>query len=174
LPAPGSQVGKVASLSEDALALADASEDMSGERLEGKADGASTSSKPEIEPNPHWASLLAVGVVAGLSSGFLGIGGGLATTVGHTVALQVPQHQAQMISLALSLISTTALSAWVYWRDDWVTSWPILIAVILGLQFGTDIGARIATRLSSQTLKNTTIILVASMTAYMAYMALTQ
>ena len=132
--------------------------------------GASTSSNPEIEPNPHWTSLLAVGVIAGLSSGFLGIGGGLATTVGLTVALRVPQHQAQMISVALSLIPTTALSAWVYWREGRMASW--LIAVIFGLQFGMDIGARIAIRLSSQTLKGTMIILVASLTAYMTCMAL--
>lgn len=42
-----------------------------------------------------WPALLIVGLLAGLSSGFLGIGGGLATVVGLSAVLGVPQHQAQ-------------------------------------------------------------------------------
>lgn len=38
-----------------------------------------------------------MGLVAGLSSGFLGIGGGLAIVVGLSACLKLPQHQAQMI-----------------------------------------------------------------------------
>lgn len=55
----------------------------------------------------HWAALSIVGLAAGGSSGFLGIGGGLATVVGLSAILRVPQHQAQMISLVLSLVPTT-------------------------------------------------------------------
>ena len=47
---------------------------------------------------PRWEALLGVGFVAGLSSGFIGIGGGLATTVGLSALLDVPQRQAQMAS----------------------------------------------------------------------------
>jgi uncharacterized membrane protein YfcA len=47
------------------------------------------------------AALVAVGVFAGFSSGFLGIGGGLVITVGLSAWVKVPQRVAQMISLAL-------------------------------------------------------------------------
>jgi uncharacterized membrane protein YfcA len=128
----------------------------------------------EAGPAPDLCSvsLLAVGLIAGFSSGFLGIGGGLATTVGLTAGLGVAQHQAQMVSLVLSLLPMTAPSAWVYWRQGWLSSWPILIAVILGLQAGTDLGAQIAARVSGPTLRSALIVLVSAMTAYMAYKAL--
>lgn len=60
---------------------------------------------------PRWGALLAVGLFAGLSSGFLGIGGGLATTVGLSAVLGVPQRPAQMASLVLSLTPTTIPAA---------------------------------------------------------------
>ncbi len=81
---------------------------------------------------PGRLSLLAVGLLAGASSGFLGIGGGLATTVGLTADSEFRQRQAQMVSLVLALVPTTAVSAWVYWRQGSLASWPVLLAVILG------------------------------------------
>ena len=55
----------------------------------------------------HWAALLGVGLLAGFSSGFLGIGGGLAITAGLSAGLKVPQHQAQLVSLMFSIIPST-------------------------------------------------------------------
>ena len=89
---------------------------------------------------PRWEALLSVGFFAGLSSGFIGIGGGLATTVGLSAVLDVPQRQAQMASLVLSLIPTTIPAAGVYWRAGAMGPWPALLAVILGLVAGTDLG----------------------------------
>jgi uncharacterized membrane protein YfcA len=126
----------------------------------------------KMETSPDRLSLFAVGLLAGVSSGFLGIGGGLATTVGLTAGLGVRQRQAQMVSLVLSLVPTTAVSAWVYWREGWLAPWPLLLAVILGLVIGTNTGARLAMRISEPHLKMTLVILVAAMTAYMAYAAL--
>ncbi len=63
-----------------------------------------------------WLPLLAVGLLGGLPSGYLGIGGGLAIVAGLTGGLKVPQHQAQMVSLVLSIIPTTIPAAYVYWR----------------------------------------------------------
>jgi uncharacterized membrane protein YfcA len=80
------------------------------------------------------------GRFAALSSGFIGIGGGLATTVGLSAVLDVPQRQAQMASLVLSLIPTTIPAAGVYWRAGAMGPWPALLAVILGLVAGTDLG----------------------------------
>lgn len=123
-------------------------------------------------PDLHWAALLAVGLFAGLSSGFLGIGGGLATVVGLSAILRVPQHQAQMVSLVLALIPTTIPSAWVYWKQGWSAPWPVLAGVIVGLLAGTDLGARLANRINHSALHFTMIFFVSAMALYMAYKAL--
>jgi uncharacterized protein len=127
-------------------------------------------SRPVTEPRVP--ALAAIGLVAGLSSGFLGIGGGLATTVGLTALLGFPQRQAQMVSLALSLIPTTAPAAWLYWRDGWMAPWPVLAGVIAGLVFGTDIGGRLANRLDQRGLRAVLIAFVTAMALYTAYAAI--
>jgi uncharacterized membrane protein YfcA len=130
--------------------------------------------KPEsdhVDPDLSSSALLTVGLIAGVSSGFLGIGGGLATVVGLSAVLGVPQHQAQMISLVLSLVPTTLPSAWVYWSSGALTRWPVLLAVIPGLAIGTDLGARLANRISPMALRRLTIGFVSAMAIYMAFKA---
>jgi uncharacterized membrane protein YfcA len=120
----------------------------------------------------HSAALLAVGVIAGFSSGFMGIGGGLAITAGLSAVLRVPQHQAQLVSLVLSIIPTTIPTAWVYWHEGWSVSWAVIIGVVLGLWGGTDLGAILANRLGKTTLRRVLIGLVSAMAVYMAYKAI--
>ena len=120
----------------------------------------------------NWIALLIVGLFAGLSSGFMGIGGGLATVVGLSTVLRVPQHQAQLVSLVLSLIPTTLPSAWVYWQQGWSTSWAVLAGVIIGLVTGNDVGSRLANRIDRSRLRATLIGFVSVMAIYMAFKAL--
>jgi len=120
----------------------------------------------------HWAPLLAVGAVAGFSSGFLGIGGGLAITVGLSAGLRVPQHQAQLVSLVISIIPMTIPPAWVYWHQGWSVSWLVIAGVVLGLWGGTDLGARMANRVSKTALHGILVGFVSVMAVYMAYKAL--
>jgi hypothetical protein len=119
-----------------------------------------------------WAALLTVGLLAGLSSGFLGIGGGLATVVGLSAILRVPQHQAQLVSLVMSLIPTTIPSAWIYWSEGSLASWPVLAGVVAGLLVGTDLGARAANRIDRATLRIAMIFFVSLMAVYMTFKAL--
>jgi hypothetical protein len=111
--------------------------------------------------------LNAVGLLAGLSSGYLGIGGGLAIVAGLAAGLKVPQHQAQALSLLLSVIPTTMAATYVYWREGLLPTWPILAAVIVGLRGGISLGARAANRLSPSTLRRALIVMLTAMTAYM-------
>lgn len=120
----------------------------------------------------HWAALLAVGAIAGFSSGFMGIGGGLAITAGLSAVLKAPQHQAQLVSLVLSIIPTTIPAAWVYWHQGWSTSWAVVVGVVLGLWAGTDVGARMANRVGEAGLRRTLIAFVSAMAIYMTYKAL--
>jgi uncharacterized membrane protein YfcA len=78
-----------------------------------------------------------------------------------------------MISLVLSLIPTTAPSAWIYWQQGWSWSWAALVGVILGLLIGTDLGARLAHKIDRSTLHVMMVFLVSLMAAYMSYKALT-
>jgi uncharacterized protein len=120
----------------------------------------------------HWVALLVVGVIAGFSSGFLGIGGGLAITAGLGAGLRVPQHQAQLISLVFSILPATLPAAWVYWRQGWSAPWLVVGGVVLGLCAGTDVGARVANRLRATELHRMLLGFVTAMAIYMAYKAL--
>jgi uncharacterized membrane protein YfcA len=125
-----------------------------------------------LAPPVSNAALLAVGAFAGFSSGFLGIGGGLAITVGLSAWLKVSQRLAQMTSLVLLTVPLTIPAAWVYWREGRIVSWPILVGVILGLVAGTDIGARLANRFNDKILPLLLIAFIVLMAAYMARAAL--
>ncbi len=78
-------------------------------RSPARADGAA----PEVLANTRLAIavLVGVGALGGVSSGFLGIGGGLAVTAGLTAGLRAPQHQAQAVSLAVTALPLTLPSA---------------------------------------------------------------
>jgi uncharacterized membrane protein YfcA len=63
------------------------------------------------DPALHRASLCAIGAVAGWSSGFLGIGGGLAITTLMTALMKVSQHRSQAMSLAVTALPATLPAA---------------------------------------------------------------
>jgi uncharacterized protein len=132
------------------------------------ADGDDAPAAPPIS----YFALVAVGAFAGFSSGFLGIGGGLAITAGLSAWLKVPQRLAQMISLVLLTVPLTIPAAWVYWREGRIVSWPILAGVVVGLVAGTDIGARLANRFEDKVLRRSLIGFIVLMAAYMAREAL--
>jgi uncharacterized protein len=123
------------------------------------------------DPQIPTAALIGVGAIAGFSSGFIGIGGGLAITVG-LAALKAPQRQAQLMSLVLAILPTTIPAAYLYWRQGWSAPWPVLVAMIVGLWIGTDLGARAANRVSETALHRLVVGFVSAMALYMTYKAL--
>ncbi|WP_158812767.1 sulfite exporter TauE/SafE family protein [Methylocapsa sp. S129] len=129
-------------------------------------------SSDRATPHMGWGALLGIGAIAGFSSGFLGIGGGLAITVGLSAGFGVGQRQAQLASLVLSMIPTTIPAAWVYWREGWSASWPVIGGVVLGLWVGTDLGARMANKVSETALHRALVGFVTAIALYMAYKAL--
>ncbi|WFU69113.1 sulfite exporter TauE/SafE family protein [Bradyrhizobium sp. CB2312] len=116
--------------------------------------------------------LLLIGMLAGFSSGFMGIGGGLAITVGLAAGLRVPQHQAQLVSLIFSVIPTNIPAAWIYWSKGAMVGWPAIIGIVAGLWIGTDLGARMANGVRKSALRRAMIALVSLMAFYMTYKAL--
>jgi uncharacterized membrane protein YfcA len=119
-----------------------------------------------------WPPLLLIGMLAGFSSGFMGIGGGLAITVGLAAGLRVPQHQAQLVSLIFSVIPTNMPAAWIYWSKGLMVGWPAIIGIVAGLWVGTDLGARMANGVSKSVLRRAMIALISLMALYMTYKAL--
>ncbi|APO53908.1 sulfite exporter TauE/SafE family protein [Bradyrhizobium diazoefficiens] len=134
-----------------------------------RKDGAGEAGDPAELP---WLPLFLIGALAGFSSGFMGIGGGLAITVGLAAGLRVPQHQAQLVSLVFSVIPTNIPAAWIYWSKGLMVGWPAIIGIVAGLWVGTDLGARMANGVSKSVLRRVMIALVSLMALYMTYKAL--
>jgi uncharacterized membrane protein YfcA len=62
----------------------------------------SKTSNEEHHRQPNPITLPFIGLAAGVSSGLMGIGGGLAITAGLGTILRVAQHRAQAASLSLA------------------------------------------------------------------------
>jgi uncharacterized protein len=133
-----------------------------------KIDGAED--VPEDVPL-HWATLGAIGAIAGWSSGFLGIGGGLAITALMAGIAKISQHRAQAMSLAVTALPVTLPAALLYVQQGTELPWLAIVALILGLWIGTDIGARFANRVSPNRLRLLMILMIAAMALFMAYKA---
>jgi uncharacterized membrane protein YfcA len=121
----------------------------------------------------HWASLCAVGAVAGWSSGFLGIGGGLAITALMSGLMKIAQHRAQAMSLAVTALPVTLPAAVFYVQQGTELPWFMIIALIVGLWIGTDIGARFANSVAPEKLRIMLIVMIAAMAIFMAFKAWT-
>lgn len=117
------------------------------------------------------AALLGVGIVSGLSSGLLGIGGGLAITAILAAGMKVPQHVAQALALAVTTLPLTLPAAWVY-AEQTSLPWWVIAGIIVGLWLGTAAGARLATLLSERTLRRLLPPCIFAMAAFMAWRAL--
>ena len=115
-----------------------------------------------------WAALAATGAVGGWSSGFLGIGGGLAITALMSGLLKISQHRAQAVSLAVTALPVTLPAALLYAQQGTVLPWATIVTLIAGLWIGTGIGARLANRVSPARLRVAMIIMISAMAIFMA------
>ena len=133
-------------------------------RVEGAAEDSTDLPLP-------WAALAAIGGIAGWSSGFLGIGGGLAITALMTGLLKVSQHRSQAVSLAVTALPVTLPAALLYVQQGTALPWVTITALIVGLWVGTGLGARLANRVSADKLRMALIIVIGGMAAFMAFKA---
>jgi uncharacterized protein len=139
--------------------------------------------KPEVadgdagqDVRVHWALLATIGAVAGWSSGFLGIGGGLAITALMAGLAEISQHRAQAMSLAVTALPVTLPAALFYVQQGTELPWLAIVALVIGLWIGTDIGARFANRVSPERperLRVMMIVLIGAMALFMAFKAAT-
>jgi len=100
----------------------------------------------------HIVGLLAIGLLAGVSAGMFGIGGGLIIVPALVFFYGLSQHAAVGTSLGALLLPVGALSAYVYWKNGNLNvDYSLLIA--LGLFLGAYLGARLVQPVSDLTLR---------------------
>ncbi len=98
------------------------------------------------------ALLILLGVVAGVTSAFVGIGGGIVLVPALVFLFGLSQHQAQGTTLALLVPPIGIAAAWTYWRHGYV---DLRIAALIAVGFlaGSLIGARFSIGVSDAVLQ---------------------
>lgn len=97
-------------------------------------------------------ALAILGLVAGVASGLVGIGGGIILVPALVFLFGLSQHQAQGTTLALLVPPIGILAASAYWRQGFV---DVRIAGLIcaGFILGSLLGAKLSIGLSDQTLQ---------------------
>jgi uncharacterized membrane protein YfcA len=98
------------------------------------------------------AGFLFLGLLAGILSGLLGIGGGILLIPALVFIAGLTQHQAQGTTLALMVPPIGILAAWTYYKHGNVDL-RIAGLICLGFLFGGLVGARFATAINAALLK---------------------
>lgn len=86
------------------------------------------------------AMLVIVGLLAGILSGFVGVGGGIIMVPALIWLLHYDQHQAQGTSLAVLMLPVVFLAVRNYWKEgliDWRVVGVIAVAFVLGGYLGS-------------------------------------
>ena len=98
------------------------------------------------------ASFLFLGLLAGVLSGLLGIGGGILLVPVLVLIAGMAQHKAQGTTLALMVPPIGILAAWTYYKEGNVDL-KVAALVCLGFFFGGLLGARLAGSIDAMLLK---------------------
>lgn len=96
--------------------------------------------------------LLAIGLVAGISSGMVGVGGGIVIVPALVFFLGLSQHTAQGISIGMLLLPVGFMAAWNYYQAGNFNIW---FSMIIGLGFigGAYLGSKISLAIEPLTMK---------------------
>jgi uncharacterized membrane protein YfcA len=105
-----------------------------------------------------------LGLVAGIFSGLIGIGGAIIIIPSLVLLFGLSQHTAQGTTLALMVPPIGLLAAWMYYKEGFVDL-KIAGLICIGFFLGGLIGAKFATLISDQLLRKIfgIVLLVASL-----------
>lgn len=95
---------------------------------------------------------LFLGLIAGIFSGLIGIGGGTIIVPALVFLFGFSQHQAQGTTLALLVPPIGLLAAYTYYQKGFVDL-KVASLICIGFFFGGLLGAKLATKLSNVTLE---------------------
>jgi uncharacterized membrane protein YfcA len=100
-----------------------------------------------------WLPGLLIGLAGGFASGLMGIGGAVLMNPLLVWRLRLPQHQAQLTSLAMMLPPIGLPGVLVYAQSQSGLPWMILAGLAVGFLLGAYGGARLATRIQGPRLR---------------------
>ncbi|GHD62613.1 sulfite exporter TauE/SafE family protein [Jeongeupia chitinilytica] len=101
---------------------------------------------------------LALGVVAGVLAGLLGVGGGLVIVPGllfvfHLIGLPAAHQQHLALGTSLATIVFTSIASFRAHATRGAVRWPVFRAIAPGIVIGTFVGAQLAGQFSGVALK---------------------
>jgi uncharacterized membrane protein YfcA len=97
--------------------------------------------------------LLLIGMLAGVLSGSVGVGGGVIMVPLAIWFLGYSQHQAQGMSLAVLAVPVTLLAAYTYHTNGHTLDWRYALIIAVAFVVGGYFGSKIAISLNQQMLK---------------------
>lgn len=97
-----------------------------------------------------WMILIAIGLIAGVVSGLVGIGGGIIIVPALVMILGYGQKMAQGTTLALMIPPIGIFAALEYYKHGYVNIYAAIF-IIIGFLVGSFFGAKYLTGLSSVT-----------------------
>jgi uncharacterized protein len=98
------------------------------------------------------AILIGIGVLVGIYSGIMGLGGGTVMIPVLVLLLGFTQHQAVATSLAVMIPPVTLPAVIAYWREGHVNM-KVAVWIAIGFAAGAYLGAFAANRLPDNTMK---------------------
>ena len=97
-------------------------------------------------------SLIVIGLLAGVLSGVLGVGGGLIMIPLMVLILGYNQHEAQGTSLAVLAVPVTFFAAYNYYSEGYV-NWKYALIIAVGFAVGGYFGSKLAININQNILK---------------------
>ena len=91
--------------------------------------------------------LVVIGILAGILSGFVGVGGGVIIVPALVYTLGMSQHGAQGTSLFILLLPVGILAVYNYWKTDNI-NWKFGLIVAIAFVVGGYIGSKLSLKLS--------------------------
>ncbi|TGD56739.1 sulfite exporter TauE/SafE family protein [Flavobacterium humi] len=98
------------------------------------------------------ASLIIIGLLAGILSGLVGVGGGIIMVPLLVLLVGFEQHQAQGTSLAVLLAPVTAIAVFNYYKEGYI-NWKFAIVIAVFFVVGSYFGSKLAVNLDQKMLK---------------------
>ena len=97
-------------------------------------------------------SLIIIGLLAGVLSGLVGVGGGIIMVPLLVLMVGFSQHQAQGTSLAVLVIPVTALAVFNYYKEGYI-NWKYALVIAVFFVVGSYFGSKLAVNLDQKMLK---------------------
>lgn len=91
--------------------------------------------------------LVIIGILAGILSGLIGVGGGIIIVPALIYVLGMSQHSAQGTSLFILLLPVGILAVMNYWKSGMV-NWKFGLIIAVTFVIGGFIGSKLALKLS--------------------------